>query len=539
MKSHSIHPQQVPALKHLYIPLTSDYEMLMEDDIGVCEVNGNSEYRRQEDAVMIDASYVSLHYMRLPVEQRKTVTNKTFAELQQKIEKSSHISSAGSCACVATGLIENGTAKVSTSYVGDSVAFLVVLNAEGVLKSITPCNPELHDGNNEMERFAIENGIQRAVGIIEKHDSGEGPLRLDGRLAVTRALGDVSYDDKGISHLPQTTDVTSEVKQGDQVYMVVTCDGAMEYCKGENSVASYAHDLGALIAKHHSLPPNKLATEIVDHALACGSADNITAMVVPLKEGKAITAGVFDGHSGSAVADFLMKNFNDTFEKNVFSVINSDTFDYELKRLLFPSLNANKTQAFLKKYQSFIKKDQGTERKEIYQVVASLSKHLTHEKWASGLMSVAVGSALTISLGLRYGAELGAFFGSMLPGIGTIGGSMLGGIVFGALGGMAGVCLNAGMKWVDNKVIAPSVNQLKSYLANNKKKSFHVGDPNTAFRSTVADLAQGMKIELAHPLAATSEDKKPEVLFEQTKTPLAKEFSDNVGEKKIHIRSRL
>jgi len=300
-------------LKNL-TPVQGDYKATV-GNVGICEVKG---YRfQQEDAIAVGIpSETSAAFMALSPKDRSFVAEITFETLQSQLENNLEAKCCGSCACIASGHVKNGKANVSTSYVGDSVAFLVVLTAEGKLKSVTACNPKLHDGHNEAECKAITQGIGRNQGVIVSDRLCAD--HLGSTLAVTRAFGDNGFFECGLLHTPETTEVSVNVASTDCAFMVVTCDGAMEYCKGRDSVTKYAEELGALFASHHQLSPESLAEKIVDHALEKGSTDNITAIVVPLEVGNpAVTVGVFDGHGGPFVSKQVSANFNNVFQHTI------------------------------------------------------------------------------------------------------------------------------------------------------------------------------------------------------------------------------
>ncbi len=313
-------PTQLKYLKSGY-QREGDYKATVEN-IGICEVNGNHPMRTQEDAIVVDIPHITSDaFMALSIQDRALIAKTTFANLQEKLTHVAEADNCGSCACISTGQVLDAkdgkiTARVSTSYVGDSVGFIVVLYAKGKLKSVTPCNPALHDGDNDAECIAIAQGLGRKKGIIIEDRLSAGPY--DGLLAVTRAFGDNVYAEHGLLHTPQTTEVTVDLAADDRVFMVVTCDGAMEHFKGDNSVAKYAEELGALFENHHQLSHEALAEKIVDNALEKESMDNITAMVAPLILGKpAITVGVFDGHGGAYVSKHVSANFARVFQDNL------------------------------------------------------------------------------------------------------------------------------------------------------------------------------------------------------------------------------
>ncbi len=381
----------------------SDYLATTDENVGICEVNGNNPARNQEDAVAVDIpSTTSDAFMSLELQDKKRVMETTFAALQDNLD-SSAATSCGSCACVATGQVKDNKATVFTSYVGDSVAFLVVLSADGKLKSSTPCNPALHDGNNVVERVTITKGIGREKGVIEANRLCAG--LNDGMLAVTRAFGDHAFFNYGLLHTPETTDITVDINPDDKVYMVATCDGAMEHCKGIDSAAAYAEELGLLFERHHTLSPERLAEKIVNYALKKGSMDNITATVVPLEAGKpAVTVGVFDGHGGSYVSQNVSAHFSKVFQYVVLHMHD------------------------LKKKQKIV----------LDNIKTLLKNSAEHDGSMQCKESKDISGGAKIGLGLFVGAILGAIAGSAIsPGVGTIVGVAIGGFCGGMGAGAA------------------------------------------------------------------------------------------------------
>lgn len=393
-------------LKHL-APIyrkEGDYLATTDENVGICEVNGNNSGRNQEDAVAVDIpSATSDAFMALKAQDKQRVIETTFAALQNNLNASA-ATNCGSCACIATGQVKDNKATVFTSYVGDSVAFLVVLSADGKLKSSIPCNPALHDGNNVVECVTITRGIGRKKGVVEFNRLCAGPD--DGMLAVTRAFGDNAFFNYGLLHTPETTEITVDINPDDKVYMVATCDGAMEHCKGSNSVAKYAAELGCVFETNHHLSPERLAEKIVDYALKKGSMDNVTATVVPLEIGKpAVTVGVFDGHGGSYVSQHISDNFSKVFQYVVEHV-------NDLKKKRKKVLDNIKT--LLKNNDEHDGSIQCNESKSM-----SERKKMGIGLFAGVVVGAIAGTAISPGLGTVIGAAIGGFCGGI--GVGAVG----------------------------------------------------------------------------------------------------------------------
>jgi serine/threonine protein phosphatase PrpC len=279
--------------------------------IGICEVIGKRS--KQEDAVCFDAGANSKDYTMFDANEKFAVMTAAFLNLQSGFMIPA-LKDSGSCACVATGWINDNNINVSASYVGDSVAYLVVLDANNQLKSTTACNPALHDLSNNNEVDAIKSGNDRAQDATLK----PGQERLAG-LAVTRALGDADYDSFGISHKPQIESLSQTYAEGDQAFMIVVCDGAMEHLKSEGVANTYAAELGALVQaqlQNNTKKPAEIAKAIEQNATNQKSGDNISVIVAPLQPGmNPVTAAVFDGHNGNQVSKILGRDFNAEFGK--------------------------------------------------------------------------------------------------------------------------------------------------------------------------------------------------------------------------------
>lgn len=121
----------------------------------------------------------------------------------------------------------------------------------------------------------IENNrIVEAGGFV----SGD---RVDGQLAVARAIGDIFY--KSNSHLPPQAQKVScvpdismlTVPVGD--FFLVACDGLFEKLSTEQ--------LAEHISPVADSDPAKLAVKLMDFSLASGSRDNMSAIVIALTNG--------------------------------------------------------------------------------------------------------------------------------------------------------------------------------------------------------------------------------------------------------------
>jgi len=113
-----------------------------------------------------------------------------------------------------------------------------------------------HKGSDENEGKRIAN----AGGLILNN-------RVNGVLAVTRALGDAYMKDLVTGH-PYTTETV--IQPDIDEFLILACDGLWDVCSDQEAV-----DL-----IRHTQDPQIASKQLVDHALARFSTDNLSCMVV-------------------------------------------------------------------------------------------------------------------------------------------------------------------------------------------------------------------------------------------------------------------
>lgn len=122
--------------------------------------------------------------------------------------------------------------------------------------------------------------VQKAGGTILNN-------RVNGVLAVTRALGDAYMKDLVTGH-PYTTETV--LIPSDDEFIILACDGLWDVCTDQQAV-----DLIRNVADER-----EASRILVDHALREYSTDNLTVMVVRLES--ASSAGAAAGSSSAAAA---------------------------------------------------------------------------------------------------------------------------------------------------------------------------------------------------------------------------------------------
>ncbi|XP_035494035.1 protein phosphatase 1K, mitochondrial [Scophthalmus maximus] len=187
------------------------------------------------------------------------VISKAFLEVDKALMKHLHFSpsvpaiNAGTTATVA--LLRDGVELVVGS-VGDSRAMLC--RKGKALKLTVDHTPERKD---EKER------IKRSGGFITWNSLGQP--NVNGRLAMTRSIGDFDLKNMGVIAEPETKRLS--LHHAHDAFLALTTDGinfivnSQEIC----NVINQCHD------------PKEAAQRISDQALQYGSEDNSTIIVVP------------------------------------------------------------------------------------------------------------------------------------------------------------------------------------------------------------------------------------------------------------------
>lgn len=162
-------------------------------------------------------------------------------------------SASGTTAAVC--LLRNSVELV-VGHVGDSRALLC---RNGEIRKLT--NDHTAELKSEKERIIKSGGMVKVDSL--------GRYLVNGRLAMTRSLGDLDLKPYGVIALPDTRSL--EVKHGKDAFLILTTDGInfvmndQEICDAVN----VCHD------------PAEGASFVTDQAMQFASEDNSTAIVVP------------------------------------------------------------------------------------------------------------------------------------------------------------------------------------------------------------------------------------------------------------------
>lgn len=144
-----------------------------------------------------------------------------------------------------------------------------------------------------------------------------GVSRVNGHLAVSRAIGDLSFKSFGVISIPEVTDW--QPLTANDSYLVAASDGVLEKL-GPQDVCDLFWELHANAPLELEYSPScsySLADCIVDTALEKGSMDNVAAVVVPFgletlrneRSGEVRLQNYADEQSESENADSVVEKF--------------------------------------------------------------------------------------------------------------------------------------------------------------------------------------------------------------------------------------
>jgi len=205
--------------------------------------------------------------------QLKAVVDCVFTDLDQKMFNKNMLS--GCCALVC--IYDKKTHDIWLINLGDSKGIVFNDSGKQVLETVelTPSDPE------EKERIihAESKVTKRKNSVVD---------RIDGRLAVSRAFGDVEYktpsrhshtytgSEGAVSVIPTFHHTRLDYNTSSSYYLLLACDGLWFDTGIVNQFKS--RELISMVIK-----AGASADQLTDEALARGSADNITVMIVQFK----------------------------------------------------------------------------------------------------------------------------------------------------------------------------------------------------------------------------------------------------------------
>ncbi|XP_002964123.2 probable protein phosphatase 2C 59 [Selaginella moellendorffii] len=169
---------------------------------------------------------------------------------------------AGSTACVAVVTSE----FVLVANVGDSRALVCAAGSPASaprLKAVQLSRDHHPEVPEERARIEAAGGRVVFTGAV---------YRVDGALAMSRAIGDAEFKSHGVIATPEFTEY-SIAEAGAGSYLLLTSDGVFETMSNEEVCRTMGSGSTSL---------DEMASRIVRRALDRGSSDNVSVIVVPL-----------------------------------------------------------------------------------------------------------------------------------------------------------------------------------------------------------------------------------------------------------------
>jgi protein phosphatase PTC1 len=211
------------------------------------------------DAVQLVASSLHVHLQRallsLPTPEEALAT--AFALTDAEMKEGECYRECGTTAVCALVLPSPTGRRLHLAHTGDSRCVVAEVQ-EGTMVGRALTMDHKPDRPSEMQRVYKEGGWV-LMG------------RLDGCLAVSRALGDMYFKERGLSAVPEQRNL--ELNSSHH-FLILACDGLWDVVSDDEAVQ----------AVKHMTASQAMAKVLVKMALQRGSTDNVTVMVLRLLE---------------------------------------------------------------------------------------------------------------------------------------------------------------------------------------------------------------------------------------------------------------
>ncbi len=215
----------------------------------------------------------------------------------------------------ASTTIYDGKGHFITATLADAAAFAVIYDKNGDALGVKRLNSVTHKLTNPYELDRIE----KAGGIVRFN-------RINGRLALSRSIGDFTYKKSGVCadaqidiyHVSQlVTELKIDPELVGEIQIITTCDGFTDAASSESKEAHEQYLLDCLkkIKAPAGKPEDELAKILVSFAKEDESHDNITVAIQTIIQACPIFIGVYDGHTGKEASSFVAQNVGMVFKE--------------------------------------------------------------------------------------------------------------------------------------------------------------------------------------------------------------------------------
>lgn len=276
--------------------------------------------KSQEDRVVVDQMP---DLKCLEKEVVKTVLKNTVASLQELAKKTkagTTLSSVVTCGDT-----------IYTTNVGDSAAFIAIINKESGNVRVERLQKQLHSVDNKVELEKI-----LSAGFVRKYTRGVMYIGLESSeqcIAMTRSLGDNAMGES-FSHEPDIDEREVKLGENEHALIINASDGLTELFEGHKDHKDKSEKwIQSIIEEDLTRNPEELSERLVIRA--CDdkrSEDNISVTVTPFDpdpDAVPFYTAVFDGHAlpdkhalsnkpdGAEASDLLSKEFHEKLQDEV------------------------------------------------------------------------------------------------------------------------------------------------------------------------------------------------------------------------------
>lgn len=242
-----------------------------QTEFGICGIMGMPS--KQEDSV---SCAVMPGFKQLSQPEQDAVAKATFANMQAELGR--YWKQAGSTMTVASAWktrTEGGyRINTHTAYVGNSPAFIVVIDKDG---NVT-CR------------------------------------KLNRSPNLNKAIGDVDAEINGLTHEPTIEHYELDVAEEDKVFVVSGSHGMTEDLNDDTALEEA--EIRDVVNAHRNKPVHEIAKELAKRGVMQGNKDNISCAVFEVTENCA-SLNVNDGHGGRKVAKLLSRDCYPDMQKNI------------------------------------------------------------------------------------------------------------------------------------------------------------------------------------------------------------------------------
>lgn len=218
----------------------------------------------------------------------------------------------------AVTVVYDGQGTLITALLADAASFVVAYDQQGHVFNVLRLNEITHKPADPLEHQRIK----EAGGIVFTL----GVPRVNGALAISRAIGDASFKEFGVcseAHI-NITDLAQVITQWNidlaslgSIQVIVVCDGFTDGAAQQDKPGheQFLLDLLKELTQPGQLSEEELALALIDSAKQHDSQDNITIAIKGINQNsEPFMLGVYDGHGGSAASCYVADNIGAIFK---------------------------------------------------------------------------------------------------------------------------------------------------------------------------------------------------------------------------------